>query len=83
MENSLLWKVITLKLLNIINEMIQKLIGMPKDDIEIILKLLQLHHQLNIDHDILVLQYITCSLVSMFILINDESNIFDCYIFTL
>ncbi len=55
--------------------MIQKLIGMPKDDIEIILKLHQLHHQLNIDHDILVLQYITCSLVSMFILINDESNI--------
>ncbi len=48
--------------------MIQKLIGMPKDDIEIILKLLQLHHQLNINHDILVLQYIKCSLVSMFYL---------------
>lgn len=38
--------------------MIQKLIGMPKDEIQIILKLHQLHHQLNIDHDILVLQYI-------------------------
>jgi hypothetical protein len=42
--------------------MIQKFIKTPKDELQITFRL---HHQSNVDHDIVVFWYIKCSFVSM------------------
>jgi len=52
--------------------MIQKFIGAPKDELQIIFRL---YNQPNIDHDVIVFWCIKCSFLSMFILAKDESNI--------
>jgi hypothetical protein len=52
--------------------MIQKPIGAPKDELQITLKI---HHQLNINHNTIFFRCIKCSLVNMFFLTKDESNI--------
>jgi len=52
--------------------MIQKSTRAPKYELQIILRL---QHQVNVDHDVIVFWYTKCSIISMFILIRDESNI--------
>jgi hypothetical protein len=56
--------------------MIQKPTQVLKDKLQITFRLHhQLNiHQLNIDHDIIILCNVKCSLISMFILVKVESN---------
>jgi hypothetical protein len=51
--------------------MIQKLIEVSKDKLHIMFRF---HHQLNLNHDIIVFLYTKCSLIGMFLLVKDESN---------
>ncbi len=50
--------------------MIQKRIGKPKDELQIILKL---HHQPSVNHDVTVFWYIKCSLINMFAQVKDQT----------
>jgi hypothetical protein len=51
--------------------MIQKLIWVPKDELQIIFKF---HHQLSVNHDIIVFWCTKYSLKSMFILVKSRTN---------
>jgi len=52
--------------------MIQKRIGKPKDELQIILKL---HHQPSVNHDAAVISYIKCSLINMFAQVKDDQTL--------
>jgi len=51
--------------------MIQKPTWVLQDKLQITFRL---HHQLNIDHDIIILCNIKCSLMGMFIIVKVDSN---------
>jgi hypothetical protein len=50
-----------------------KAIGAPKDELKFTF---QLNHQPSINHDTIVLQYIKCLFIGIFILVKDESLTF-------
>jgi hypothetical protein len=53
--------------------MIQKPTKMFLNELQITFKI---HHQLSVDNDAIVFWYTKCSLVGLFTLVKDESNIF-------
>jgi len=52
--------------------MIQKGIGKPKNELQIILKL---HHQPSVNHGATVISYIECSLINMFAQVKDVQTL--------
>jgi hypothetical protein len=52
--------------------MIQKRIGKPKDQLQIILKL---HHQPSVNHHVTVISYIKCSRINMFAKVKDDQTL--------
>ncbi len=52
--------------------MIQKRIGKPKDELQIILKL---HHQPSVNRAVTVFLYIKYSLINMFALVKDDQTL--------
>jgi hypothetical protein len=52
--------------------MIQKGIGKPKNELQIILKL---HHQPSVNHDATVISNIKCSLTNMFARVKDDQTL--------
>jgi hypothetical protein len=52
--------------------MIQKHIGKPKDQLQIILKL---HHQPSVNHDATLISYIKCPPINMFAQVKDDQTL--------